>query len=464
VKLQVADGWDAAVDDYGMGGPQIAVIRIIPPGFDQSNPGDLPNISVIVEDVSREGMSLSEYKDKSKEYASNASAGGMMGMMVAPPTITKDEAVSIGRFRHTLEYTQVFPNPAGYVPYQFMNLMTMHNGLAYVVQYMSRADKFSEYRTEATNLAKTMVIEDLPPRPASRIEFTSSAHKVQLSFPETWNVVKENKEEDGRCLIVALNNGASHRPDAAVLYKLNSKCSSPSDMITKYAELIKASPTAKPTVEKVAHSAYFEDRKQISIFSNGEYLIVVKPEGTDATTHSIPTSTITAIFKSIKPTSEIPKSKAVYINTLNRFSFQVIPNSRLVEHKWGDTSATYAPIAADDDQGANLPVFTVAVNKEPEPYSDLSQVEARITSDNDPSTPIADRKIEKVGATDFLSFVLSREESASGPFGPREEFKSKIMIGLRGNETVMLKWEIAANEWVRYERYLTAILDSFQML
>lgn len=42
-----------------------------------------------------------------------------------------------------------------------------------------------------------------------------------------------------------------------------------------------------------------------------------------------------------------------------------------------------------------------------------------------------------------------------------QEFKSKVFICLRGNESFMLKWEIAANEWRRYERHLRQLMDSF---
>ena len=50
----------------------------------------------------------------------------------------------------------------------------------------------------------------------------------------------------------------------------------------------------------------------------------------------------------------------------------MVPNGRLLEHKWGDTTLTYSPIAlTEDNPEQTVPVFSVAVNKEHEPYSDL---------------------------------------------------------------------------------------------
>lgn len=462
VKLQVPEGWDALLDEYSMAGPQIAVIRVVPPGFETSNPGDLPNLSVIVEDVGREQLTLQEYKDKSKEFASN-SPSGMMGMMVAPPSITKDEAVSVGKFQHTLEYTQVFPNPQmGYIPYQFMNLMTLHGGLAYVVQYMARTDKFSEYVTEAMDLARTINIEDLPPKKPSRIDFSSAAHKITVSVPEIWNVVRENKDEgSGKVLVVSFSNGSPNKPDTISLYKLP-KASSSSEQAQKFCELTGVNPSpASSTDNKVAHVTYTVDRKKASVFATPEYVLAVKPES--ASSHNVSPTVAAAVLNSVKP-SDVSRSETRYINTEARFSFELSSTGRVIEHKWGDTTLTYAPVMVEDSAEQNVPMFTVAVNKEHEPYANLEQVEAKIMADSDPSAPLKDKKRETFGGREFLTFVISREESAVGPFGPREEYLSKIMISLRGDESVMLKWEIVANEWLRYERYLKAILDSFQLL
>eukprot|EP00906_Rhabdomonas_costata_P034897 RCo049071 len=462
VKLQIPEGWDALLDEYSMAGPQIAVIRVVPPGFEQSNPGELPNLSVIVEDVGREQLTLMEYKDKSKEFASN-SPSGMMGMMVAPPSITKDEAVSIGRFQHTLEYTQVFPNPTqGYIPYQFMNLMALHGGLAYVVQYMARTDKFSEYLKEATALAASMVIEDLPPKKPSRIDYSSAAHKLTVSVPETWNVVKENKDEgDGKVLVVSFSNGSANKPDTISLYKLSAKASSAAECAAKFCELAGVAPSANTPVDKVAHVTYTVDKKKVSVFATTEYVVTVRPDSSN--THNVAPSVAAAMLNSIKP-SEVSRSEIRYVNSEAQFSFELTPTGRVIEHKWGDTTMTYAPVITDEGSEQNVPMFTVAVNKEHEPYANLEQVEAKIMADSDPSTPLRDKKRETFGGREFLTFVISREEGTAGPFGPREEFLSKIMISLRGDESVMLKWEIAANEWNRYERYLKTIVESFQLM
>ena len=45
-----------------------------------------------------------------------------------------------------------------------MNIMTVHKGLAYVLQYVAPIDKYAEHTDMVHDIAKTMLIEALPHR------------------------------------------------------------------------------------------------------------------------------------------------------------------------------------------------------------------------------------------------------------------------------------------------------------
>uniref|UniRef100_A0A7S1NN21 Uncharacterized protein n=1 Tax=Eutreptiella gymnastica TaxID=73025 RepID=A0A7S1NN21_9EUGL len=461
VGLQLPPGWDAMVDEFSIAGPQIAVIRIHPPGCDQSIPGEVPTLSVIVEDVGREQMTLLEYKEKSKEYAMNMNGGGMT--MMPPPQITKDDAVNVGNFQHTLEYTQTFPNAqaGGHMRYQFQNLMTLHKGLAYVLQYYARQDKFDDYVSAATAIAESLTITDLPPRPASRLEFNSQPHGLKVKVPETWSWLNENKDMgDGRMLVVSFVSGSSNKPDGIALYVVpQSACKTPQAMAERYQDIVKSSGEITSKEGGIAHFTYNADGKVVVVYCRDRYVVECRSEGERVTHHNQDDGVITSVLQSIE-TDSAKRSNCRYINTHSRFAFDLATSSKVLEHKWGTTSVTYVPVSDDEEQ--SVPIFTIEVNHEQEHYPDLQTLEARMMAGNDPNNPLKDKKIEKFGGRDFLSFEMQREEKLS-IWGPSEEFRSKILLTLRGEESIMCKWEVAGRDWKRYERYLAAIMDSIEV-
>lgn len=388
--------------------------------------------------------------------------GGGMAMM-APPEVTKDASVSLGQFQHSLEYTQMFPNvqAGGHVPYKFMNLMTLYKGLAYVLQYMVRSDRFQEYLDSANSIAETLRITDLPPRLPSRLEFTSQPHALKVTIPETWSWTRENKDMgDGRTLVVSFTSGSSNKPDSISLYTLNPRAASPKAMAERYRDAVKATGEITTKESDLALLTYNADGKMAVAYCRQEYIIECRPEGERVTHHNQEDGVICAMLRSITPCKAGAKSTCRYTNAHSRFSFDINPNSKLLEHKWGSTCVTYVPLS--DEQEQSVPIFTVEVNQEEEDYPDLQAVEAKIMAGNDPNTPLKDKHIEQHQGREFLTFVISRDEQVS-PWGQSEEFRTKVLLTLRGAESMMLKWEVTGQEWKRYERHLTALMESFQV-
>eukprot|EP00667_Euglena_gracilis_P003300 EG_transcript_3308 len=462
VSLQLPADWDALVDDYSMA-PQIAVIRIHPPGYEHAMLGELPSLSVIVEDVGREQMTLLAYKEKSKEFAMSM-AGGHAGLsLMTAPEITKDSSVTVGQFQHTLEYVQMFPNvqTGGHSPFKFMNLMTLHKGLAYVLQYMARSDRFPDHFDTANAIAEKLIIRDLPARPASRVEFCSQPHSLKVTVPETWSWVRENKDMgDGRTLVVSFVSGSSSKPDSISIYTLGKAAASSKAMAERYREAIKASGEVVGTEGDVAHLSYNADGKIVVAYCRRDYVLECRPEGQRVTHHSQEDAVVCGVLRGIKPCKGLPRSHCRYFNAQHRVSFELNATSRLQEHKWGSTCVTYIPVTEEEEQG--LPVLSLEVNVEEEVYPDLQAVEAKIMAGTDPNTPLKEKRIETYGGRDFLTFQLSRDEQLS-PWGQPEEYKSKILLTLRGKESVMAKWEVAAREWQRHERHLTAVMQSLEI-
>jgi len=458
VTLRLPPNWEAVVDDISMG-PQIAVIRLQPPDHDAAAPGEAPGLSLIIEDVDREQMTLLAYKEKSKEYATTA-AGGLS--LLSALEITKDAPVSVGPFQHTLEYTQMLPGVAARSsqPYQFMNLMALHNGVAYVLQYMARRDLFFSRLDTVRSIAEGIAIRNLPQRPASKIVFLSQPHSLQVTVPGTWSLVQENKDlGDGRTLVVSFATGSSNKPDRVSLYVLSKAESSPSAMAERYREILRA--TGEITVKdaKRALFSYTADGKLVVAYCRKDCVLECSPEGERVTHHSQAEDVVTAVLDSVKPVRHAAPTECRYENSHHRFSFAMGPLSKLLEHKWGSTCITYLPVPEEPDTVG--PVFTVEVATEEDVYPDLKAVEAKIMASHDPDITLQRKRIETHAEREFLTFMLTRAEAT--PWGQAEEFRSQILVGLRGAQTIMLKWEVPAADWIQHEHHLTAILKSLRI-
>eukprot|EP00993_Chasmostoma_nieuportense_P000049 NODE_1045_length_1689_cov_55.343150_g981_i0.p1 GENE.NODE_1045_length_1689_cov_55.343150_g981_i0~~NODE_1045_length_1689_cov_55.343150_g981_i0.p1 ORF type:complete len:409 (+),score=134.52 NODE_1045_length_1689_cov_55.343150_g981_i0:421-1647(+) len=405
-------------------------------------------------------MTLLEYKDKSREFATNQSDAGGMGVM-DPPRITKDEPITLGCFQHVLEYTQIFPhNEQGPTQFTFMNLLTLHNGLAYVVQYMARTESFQTHLAATEQMVTSMLIDNLPPRKPSRIEYCSATHQLKCEVPETWVVTSESRlESDGRQLVVAFVTGASHHPDVITLYKLDTPFSSAKQLAAQYQALVHQTVPIK-MADGIATFTYTDGDSTVAVSCTAGFALEVKPQGSRIT---VDPHTLCRILQSIH-SSSVSTNTIRYINMHGGFAFSLVPHGRLLEHKWGATSLTYTPIPFTDSQEESVPIFTVEVTTEVEKFPSLQAVEAKIMADTDPSARLQHKRVELINAREFLSFEITREESPMGPFGPQEEFRSRILISLRGGEeSIMLKWEVSATEWQLYEHHLTALVDSFEV-
>eukprot|EP01004_Peranema_trichophorum_P004580 NODE_3494_length_1342_cov_47.928630_g3052_i0.p1 GENE.NODE_3494_length_1342_cov_47.928630_g3052_i0~~NODE_3494_length_1342_cov_47.928630_g3052_i0.p1 ORF type:complete len:374 (+),score=74.76 NODE_3494_length_1342_cov_47.928630_g3052_i0:42-1124(+) len=356
--------------------------------------------------------------------------------------------------------------PMAFAPFKFMNLLNVKNGNAYLFQCMARSDKFQEFQDEVHRLAKTLVIEELPERKQSRIEYTNAPYKLKCSLPETWIVVKETRgasdlpQAGGKFNIATFKSGSIIKPDMVVLCKLSQVSNSPQELSEACSKLYKDSGDISSINETVSVFKCKIDESNAHVYCSKDYFLEIKPDSESTKVPSVSAEVVSSILKSITP-QEVETSKVRYYNNHFRFSFQISQNSRLLEHKFGGTALSYCPVYVDETSEQPVPTFTVDINKEPDPCTNLKALEERIMGELDPSTPAKEKSIININGKEYLTFIVSHVEQ--DPYGIREEIKSKIVITLRGEETVLLKWTVVANEWIRYERYMHPLIDSFEL-
>lgn len=455
LKCKAPEGWELASEDGPT--PQIAVVKLYPKGLteeqrmDPTAFGSHPNIMVMVEDTV-EPMTAKEYKDKSKEMAIKSGQGMMQ--------ITSDDSVKVGPFEFQLEGRQPIPDPSQgrIMQIKFLNLLTMKGSCGYAVQYISTDDSFSQNLDFVMEWASTIKIFDLAPRGKSTLQYTNADHQVQINVPWSWNVVKEPKGANSERTFVAGFKTPGTTSDSVVLYKAKAPCASAAEHLEQQLAAVGATATAPPTADDaVSHCTYRADGKEVALYCTAGYALEVRPEGRAA---AVPEGVLREALGSVT-TAAAEKTGIRYVNNHHRFSFDMTADCSIAEFKFGTTAVMYSPVPQpEEDSEANIPIFKVFVNKEQEHYADLKAVEAKLREACDPSTPMRDCQVEKIGNAEWLTFTTSFMDGPYGPFGPREEYKSKVFICLRGDESFMLKWEIAANEWRRYERYLTQLMDS----
>lgn len=444
VSLVPPAGWSVREEPSPM--PNVAMICVTKPEFaeKQMNPEDMGSVPVIilsVEDISGENLDLLEFKEKSKQMALTQMM--MMTNGMVQPHMKFDEALTVGPFRHCLEYGQALPP---YFELSVCNVLAVEGGLAYVFQIMCSPKVMGTYKPIFMDIARTVKITAAKDVTIGHLDIKTT--RVSVSAPPSWawNTPKDN---------------------AAVL-EFTTPSSVKSEQITLYesASAPATTPKSETVKDGVTICNVVEGRNHHKEYKYGGYTAVVKPLQKPQV--HINDNQVIAMIKSATP-STTAEEAYTYVNKEHGYAFRVIKGCRIIATVVGGGTVVYAPLGIPDqnhavepeEQGPTVTIRVGTPETDPDCAGSLDGWNERMEIEAAGGN-ISNVQRGKRAGHECLIFQ-SKEMQEVGP-GQRMEIMGKVFIFVRGNRTTLIRWESATGLWRKFESKMEQLIDSLQLL
>jgi len=437
--------------------PNVAMVTIqhvdyASPGQSEM-PGASPVLILSVEDTSMEGLDLFEFKEKSKATAMNQMY--MMTNGMVPPKINIDGPLEVGSFKMGLQYDMISP----FMQMKVLNLITLENSLAYVLQFMASPAIYAKHESEIMEIARNIQITKLPfTGPPSHTIVQSKKGGFTISIPVNWVVTSVARDE--RSALVA-NTPSPTKPESIELLRSKGPVWTPEQLeaICKEDRGTRDKMSMKDgvTVMKYKNVASHD----VLVLSRDSFCLKVTP--IKAATSTLAESELLKILNGAIPTATEDSMR--YRNLRNSYSFTCKENSRLVESRIGDNAVTFAPEGIQNDPNSPdaTPIFTVRVgdpSTDKECEASLEKWMERLTDESSKSeVSMQELRYDTFNEHKCVSFT--QQEMQEIGQGQREEHKAKIIVFVEGGKTFMLRWETPSGVWRKYESKLYRLMDSF---
>jgi len=434
-SLVPAAGWAVREEQTPM--PNVAMISISKPEFAekmQSGPEDMGSVPVIilsVEDISAQNLDLLEFKDKSKQMALQQMMAMTQGMI--QPIMKFDDPLSVGPFRHCLEYGQSLPP---YFDLLVSNLIAVHQGFAYVFQIMCSPKVMNQYKPIFMEMARSIKIFDTDGASVGHIEVQTGKAKVALNPTWTWST--EHK-------------------DASVI-TITTPSSVKSDEITIYASSSAPSVEAKSEkdIDGVKVSVVTSGRTQSKRFVYGDFVAIAKPLMKSEV--FTPESEIVKCIKSVTLNADAESS--TFVNAEHGYSVEIHQRGRLIASRAGGGTVVYAPTGLEESG----PTVTIRVG-DPESdgdcAEDLDGWEEKMRAEEAGGNINGLKRVTYNGHS-CLTFV-SKDMQEVAP-GERTEMMGKVFIFVHNGKTVLIRWETTTGDWRKFEKKMEQLIASLKLL
>lgn len=452
LSMRVPKGWE--VHDELSAVPNVAVVTLWNPEFatipDPEMPGVVPVIILSVEDIRGENLNLTEFKDRSKELSMRQLL--MMTGGAIQPMMRKDASVSEGPFRHILEYTQSMPP---FFDISVINLLEVQNGIAYVFQIMCKPNVMNEYRPLFMQLARDVILT--PMKIGSLGYIRVNTGKVSVNIDTTW-LWSYNDANSTSTHLVKFELASSTKKEEILLYETDKLPAS----------------SHKVRDEKVVDGATivsaFDGTQEKKTISYGGYSFVVHPlqKMISYLSEALLVRTIkTVAFSSVEPKT---KGGATFISTEYGYCFDIVGDSRVVSTQLGNGVVIYAPLgvpqeltkdSSSEDPGPTATVRVGSPESDPDCMASLEEWRGRMMEEVE-SGNVSDVRMISMKGVECVTFT-SKDMQEVGP-NQRIEVRGEVYVFVRDGITTLIRWETSTGMWRKYERQMSAFLDSFTFL
>lgn len=450
VSIKLSDGWKASEEPSPM--PNVAMITFNRDEYASRNvqgmPGEVPVVLMSIEDISNEGITIDEFREKSKMMALQQMAAMTQG--TAMPSVSTDEKLSTpaGPFTHALIYEQRTP----YFVIQVLNLTCVQGNLAYIFQVMAAPQEFQSVKKAVMDMARTakITLRDVP-EDFRELSCTDVACKWgSVSMPAAWTV-----ETSSANPVFKLRSASHANPEIVQVFDNTAAGAFDDAKWKKYAE---------PKTINGATVAFLSDgSNKCIVATTGSATAVCKPVSGSSCV-STP-NLIAYIAVSADFAKKADATTLKYVNRAMKFGFVAREGSRIIESRLSDKTMVYAPAGLPKDpmQPDENPMMTVRVgdpSNDPDCRATLDEWLNRIREETD-SESISELKKTTLCDRECVTFT-NKEMQEVGP-GQAEERTAKVVIFLKGTRTTMIRWEAPTGAFRKHEGKLNALLQSLEL-
>lgn len=431
--------------------PNVAMITITKPEFaeQQMNPEDMGSVPVIilsVEDIAAENLDLIEFKEKSKQMALTQML--MMTNGMVQPVMKFDDAMTVGPFRHCLEYGQSLPP---YFDIAVSNLLAVENGLAYVFQIMCNPKVMSSFKPLFMEMARNVKIGASTTGSIGHITL-ETGRGVSINVPTTWGWTSPSR--------------------TGVFAEFTTPSTVKSESITLYDNATAPKPSASAkTTEKVLDGVTIatvrEGRNEIKEFRFNGFTAVVKP--LQKPNVQINELHVVAAVRSVKA-SDVSEEKAVFLNKEHGYCVDIAKGGKLIATCVGGGTVVYAPLGVPSDpnrpvdpeeQGPTVTIRVGSPENDPDCADNLEGWEERMEAEKSSGNITNLQRVSRNGFP-CLTFI-SKDMQEVGP-GQKMEVQGKVFIFVRNGKTTLVRWETATGLWRKFEPKMERFIDSLKFI
>jgi hypothetical protein len=468
--------------------PSVATIQLqhestIGKDIHQAMPGDFPTCVIAVEDVSSEGATVEDVKNRSIQMITMQFH--MMTQGQARPQMDKDIATNVGPFKHYTEFTIHTP---------FFNLtmiyyLAISQHRVYNLQFMAKPELVGKYRTEIANMARSVVLLSDP----AAEDFTQTGYLIvpiyngdgQVKVPPSWKLSDVESKlpvsiVPPETIIGKMKTSSSLRPETVLVLnkapnveglektRTEMVCSDASVEFSEYKLQGPAGHTAQHL--KVCH---FPSNKNVWVVSGP----------TRISDQVMLDNTLGQVCKSVSTTEPAPNKDGGYtfVSTRFGFSFKAKKGGKIMESSIGEKVIMYGPLGGMDPSvmmnqqsppteeqmraAQEQPIVTIRCG-DPETDPDCKEtlaewkrnVEQQAKSGD---APLENIRLGKIGGRDFLLFD-SKDMVEVGE-GAKEERMAKMFVCIHERKSTMVRWEAPTGVFRKYEHMMNEMLESLEV-
>lgn len=445
VRVQLSRGWSASEESTPM--PNVAMLSFTKAEYadrpQTGMPGETPVVLLSIEDISNEGISVDEFRERSK-----AMALGQMQMMtngMFRPNVEEDAKLDtpIGPFTHTLIYELNTPM----FNMKVMNLTCVIEGLAYILQVMAQGRDFLNVRKEVISMAKTAAIE----RRGAPADFRTVSSTTVVAeggcaaIPPAWSLEKSSKSNP----VFRFVNASQSRAENIEVHDASAD---------NAMDLSKPVAKGEKTIRDVTVTDYGSN---LRVAKKGNVIVAAMPKHSGAVVTS--PEVLASIAESVSFENTAPKPRLTFHSTALQLAFEMSPKARLIESRVSERIAVYAPEGLPKEPSDEVPMLTIRVgdpSNDPDCRTSYAEWMHRIKEEAEGDS-IAELKKDTIAGQECVSF-LNKEMQEVGP-GMKEERTAKVIIMLKGVRTTMLRWETSSGSWRKHEKKLSDVVESLRL-